>query len=358
MNNNLILAINPGSTSTKIAVYNGTELLIEKNIKHTTEELSQFDDMIGQYGFRKNLIIKELEINSINFDDIKIIIGRGGLLKPVESGIYNINEKMKEDLVQGAASSKHASNLGGLLADDFATQIPGAKAYIADPPVVDEMEILARITGHPKFKRKSLFHALNQKAIARQHAEFISTDYEKLNLIVAHLGGGISVGAHKKGRIMDVNNALDGEGPLSPERSGSLPIGDVVKLCFSGEYTFDEVKKMLVGHGGMSAHLGTNNTIEIEKKALNGNNEYKLILDAMIYQIAKYIGSMYSVLFCDVDAILITGGMAHSKYITEEISRRVKKMADVFVYPGENEMEALAFNGRMLLNGNIAVQEY
>jgi butyrate kinase len=279
------------------------------------------------------------------------------MLKPISSGVYLVNEAMKLDLHEHPIK-EHASNLGGLIADDIARALPNAKAYIADPVVVDELDEIARVAGHPLFKRISIFHALNQKAIARQHAKSIMKRYEDLNLIVVHMGGGITTGAHYKGRVIDVNQGLDGEGPFSPERSGTLPTGDLVRFCFSGQYTEKEVTKMVVGNGGIVAHLGTNSAYEAEQNAQNGDAKAKFILEAMAYQVAKSIGSMVPVLKGEVDAILLTGGVAHSKWITNLIIERVYKFAPVYIYPGEDEMRALAFNGLMVLKGEVEVKEY
>jgi butyrate kinase len=279
------------------------------------------------------------------------------MLKPISSGVYLVNEAMKLDLHEHPIK-EHASNLGGLIADDIARSLPNAKAYIADPVVVDELDEIARVAGHPLFKRISIFHALNQKAIARQHAKSIMKRYEDLNLIVVHMGGGITTGAHYKGRVIDVNQGLDGEGPFSPERSGTLPTGDLVRFCFSGQYTEKEVTKMVVGNGGIVAHLGTNSAYEAEQNAQNGDEKAKFILEAMAYQVAKSIGSMVPVLKGEVDAILLTGGVAHSKWITNLIIERVYKFAPVYIYPGEDEMRALAFNGLMVLKGEVEVKEY
>jgi len=264
---------------------------------------------------------------------------------------------MLEDLRNGVLG-QHASNLGGLIANDIAKSLSNTKAFIADPVVVDELEEVARISGHPLFQRISIFHALNQKAVARNYAKSISKDYNELNLIVAHLGGGISVGAHRKGRVIDVNQALNGEGPFSPERSGTLPVGDLVELCFSGKYSKKEIKEMITGKGGYVAYLGTNDAYEVEKRIDAGDERAKLIHEAMAYQVAKEIGAMYAVLMGDVDAILLTGGIAYDKKFVELIKMRVEKMAPVMVYPGEDEMRALAENGLMVLNGEITPLEY
>lgn len=354
---NYILAINPGSTSTKIAVYCNEEQIFIKTIRHSPEELSQFEKITDQYEYRKNIIIKELHEANIDMSKLRAVIGRGGLVKPIASGIYEVNEAMKQDLI-GGRMGEHASNLGGLIADDLAKALPDAKAYIADPVVVDEFEPLARYSGHPLFQRNSIFHALNQKAIARTYAKDMNRKYEDLNLVVAHLGGGISVGAHAKGRVIDVNQALDGDGPFSPERSGTLPIGAVMKAAYSGMYTYEDMKQMIKGKGGMCAYTGENDAYKVELAALDGNKEYYEVLEAMAYQIAKEIGAMATVLKGDVDAVLITGGMANSKWFCNFIIERVHKIAPVYIYPGEDEMRALASNALRALNGEADVLSY
>jgi butyrate kinase len=284
-------------------------------------------------------------------------MGRGGLLKPVQSGVYAVNEAMIDDL-SSCRYGEHASNLGGLIAHDIAQSLPDAKAYIANPVVVDELNDLARLSGHPKLPRRSIFHALNQKAVAREHAKQILKKYEDLNLIVVHLGGGITVGAHKKGRVSDVNQGLDGDGPYSPERSGTLPVGDLVKLCFSGEYTLKEVMSMIKGEGGLVAYLGTNSAREVEERAAEGDEYAKLIYDGMAYQVAKEVGAMAAVLDFNVDGILITGGIAHGKYFVNQIISQVHRLAPVHVYPGEDEMKALAMNGFRVLKGETEAKIY
>jgi butyrate kinase len=352
-----ILTINPGSTSTKIAVFKNTKPIFTKTISHPSEELKPFKKIADQYLFRKEIILKELKDADINLDLIRAVVGRGGVVKPIPSGVYTINEKLKFDLLNGTYG-EHASNLGGLIADDIAHNLPNAVAFIVDPVVVDELEDIARISGHPLLQRISIFHALNQKAVARGHAKAILKKYEELNLIVVHLGGGISVGAHKKGKVIDVNQALDGEGPFSPERSGTLPMGAFAKLCFSGKYSKDEVLKMIKGEGGMVAYLGTNNAYDAETRMMNGDENAKKILEAMAYQVSKEIGAMCTVLKCEVDAILITGGIAHSKWFVNQITERVYKIAPVHIYPGEDEMYALAVGGLMVLNEEAMALEY
>lgn len=358
MNTKLVLAINPGSTSTKVAVFNlENENIFQKNIKHSLKELEKFSTITDQHEFRKEIIIDELKSAEINLNDIVVIVGRGGLIKPIPSGVYRVNEAMKNDLRKGILG-EHASNLGGLIADEIASSIDGAQSFIADPVVVDELEPEARIAGHPLFERVSIFHALNQKAIAKAHAKTQNKSYKDLNLIVAHLGGGVSVGAHRKGRVIDVNQALDGEGPFSPERSGGLPAGALAKLCFSGKYTHAEVKKMITGQGGLTAYLDTNDALEVENRVKAGDEKATLIYKAMAYQVSKEIGACSAVLKGQVDAILITGGIAYDKDFVNWIKERVNFIAPVFVYPGEDEMKALASNGIELIKGETTALEY
>ena len=357
MENQKILVINPGSTSTKIAVYQNYTPLFLKNINHPIEQIRKYKRITDQYEFRKEIILKEVQMADIDLNSISIVIGRGGLVKPIESGIYEVNEAMRKDLMEGYLG-EHASNLGGLIAYDIAQTLTNVKALIADPVVVDEMQEVAKIAGHPKFKRYSIFHALNQKAIARSYALSHDKQYDELNLIVVHLGGGISVGAHCKGKVIDVNNALDGEGPFSPERSGTVPAGQLAKLCFSGEHDLDEIKKMIVGEGGLIAYLGTNDAYAVELRARSGDKEAKLIQDAMSYQVGKIIGEMAAVLHGSVDAILLTGGIANSSMVTDYIKNMVKFIAPVIVYPGEDEMKALAQNAIGVIKGEVKCKEY
>jgi butyrate kinase len=284
-------------------------------------------------------------------------MGRGGLTKPVKSGILKVNEAMLRDLRAGV-SGVHASNLGGLIAHELALSLPGAKAYTVDPVVVDELEDVARISGHPLFPKVSIFHALNQKATARIHAEKTGGRYEDLNLVVAHLGGGISVGAHRKGRVVDVNQALNGDGPFSPERSGTLPALALADACFSGKYTREDIAKMITGKGGYVAYLGTNSAAEVDERAASGDERAKLIRGAMACQTAKEIGAMAVVLEGKIDAILLTGGIAHSEAFTASLRAKIEFLAPVFVYPGENELFALAYNGGRILRGEAEIQEY
>ena len=321
------------------------------------DELLRYRNVTGQFDFRKGLIIDALVEEGIDVDSIKIIIGRGGLTYPLESGVYRVNHLMLKHVREGVLG-QHASNLGPMLADYIALQIPDARAFVADPVVTDELCEVARIAGHPAFKRQSIFHALNQKATARLHAEKSGRQYEELNLVVAHLGGGISVGAHKKGRVIDVNNAFDGEGPFSPERAGTLPAGQLISICFSHKYTEEQVRRMVVGEGGYVGYLGTNSALEVEKMAASGNQDARLIQEALCYQVAKMIGEMAVVLEGIIDGILLTGGLAFSETITELIADRVSFLAPVYIYPGEDELKALAMNALLAANGQIIIKEY
>ncbi|MGM0565848.1 MAG: butyrate kinase [Bacteroidota bacterium] len=352
-----ILAINPGSTSTKIAVYQNAKALFLKTLRHSTEELDRFEKITDQYEYRKEMIYQELEQAEIRLNLIRAVVGRGGLVKPIPSGVYRVNEAMKKDL-ENSPLGEHASNLGGLIADDIAKSLPNAEAFIADPVVVDEMHNLARYSGHPAFERVSIFHALNQKAVARSHAKSIMRKYEELNLIVVHLGGGISVGAHQKGKVIDVNQALDGDGPFSPERTGTLPVGALLKAAFSGKYSYDQMKKMVKGNGGIAAYLETNSAYDAEMRAADGDEKAQEVFEAMAYQVAKEVGAMSTVLRGEVDGILITGGIANSKWFVNLIIERVFKIAPVHVYPGEDEMRALATNGLLVLKGEVEPKEY
>lgn len=356
MKRHRILAINPGSTSTKVAVYEDKNLLKELVLRHSTEELKDFARVTDQFEFRKGIILDAVREAGIDIATLDAVIGRGGVLMPMESGVFEVNDAMKRDLA-ACPRGEHASNLGGLIAADIAEKI-GIPAYIADPVVVDELDEVARISGLPELERLSIFHALNQKAIARLYAEKVGRRYEDLNLIVAHLGGGISVGAHRKGRVVDVNNCLDGEAPLSPERAGTLPAGQLARMCFSGKYTQSEVLKMITGKGGMVAHLGTNDCREVEKRAAEGDKKAQLLMDALAYNTAKHIGAAGAVLAGKVDAVILTGGIAHDKNVTGYIAERVSFIAPVEVMPGENELEALALNALRILEGKDTLKEY
>ncbi|MBN2605505.1 MAG: butyrate kinase [Bacilli bacterium] len=351
-----ILAINPGSTSTKIAIYEDQELVFKKSIKHSSDIISSFSKIIDQFAFRKEAIIHALEESSYSIDSFDAIVGRGGLLKPIQGGTYLVNDEMI-DYMRQAPRGEHASNLGCVIAKELAN-INHKPAFIVDPVAVDEMDDIARFTGMPSIKRQSLFHALNQKATGLKAAEILGKKYTELDLIIAHLGGGISVGAHHLGRVIDVNNALDGDGPMSPERSGSVPLGPLYKMALSGKYTLKDIQRMNYGNGGMVAYLGTNDGFEIEKRIQNGDKEAKFILEVMCYQISKEIGSAATVLKGNVDAIVLTGGLAYDKLIIDFIKERTSFLGKIIVLPGEDEMEALAFGALRVLNGDETAKEY
>ena len=355
MNNFTILAINTGSTSTKAAVYRDETPILELSLSHSAEEIARFGSIPEQAEWRKELILKALEEKNIALDSFSAVIGRGGLLRPIESGAYIVTDAMVEEL--RTTPQQHASNLSAPIALQIA-QICGVKAYIADPVVVDEFIELARHSGIKQIPRRSIFHALNQKATARLYAEQIGTPYEELNLIVAHLGGGISVAAHCKGRAIDCNNALDGEGPVAPERAGTIPAGDLVDLCYSGQYSKKEVRALLVGKGGLVSLTGSNSVKDIVQRADEGDKEARLAIDVMVYTVAKQIGQMAVALKGEVDAILLTGGIAHSKAITEAISDYCHFLAPIEVYPGENELQSLAMNALRVLRGEMNAKIY
>lgn len=351
-----VLVINPGSTSTKIGVFEDETLLLEQTLRHATEKIAQFSSIIDQYEFRKEAILQVLADENIKLSTLDAVCGRGGLLRPIEGGTYSVNDAMIEDLKTGYFG-QHASNLGGILAREIATELM-IPSFIVDPVVVDEMTSIARISGSPLIQRKSIFHALNQKAVARRYAKEIGKKYEDLRLIITHMGGGITIGAHASGKVIDVNNGLHGDGPFSPERAGSVPIGDLVELCFSGTFYRDDITKSLVGEGGLVGYLGTNDAVEVEKKIEAGDEEAKLIYDAMAYQIAKEIGSAATVLEGRVDAIILTGGIAYGKAFVENISSKVRWISDIAVYPGEDELQALAEGAIRVLAGEEQAKVY
>lgn len=352
----MILTINPGSTSTKIALFNDLDLVVNDTVRHSQKILQKFEELIDQLGMRKKLIVKFLKKNKIKMEDIEGFIGRGGLVKPVTSGIYKVNEEMLEDL-RSNKYGEHASNLGGIIAYELAKSV-GKDAYIADPVVVDEMSSVAKISGLNGISRRPLWHALNQKAVARKYAEKVGLRYEDVNLIVAHLGGGISVGIHKRGRVTDVNNALDGDGPFSPERTGSLPIGSVIDLAFSGQYSKEQLAKLNHGFGGVSSYLDTNDVKKVSEMINNDDVFAQRVIKAMVYQIAKEIGSLYAITRGNLNAIIITGGLAYNQDVLQPLLEYLDHLGQVIVYPGEDELEALAYNMYRLLNDEIKLSEY
>lgn len=352
----IILAINPGSTSTKLALYKNMKLLEQKTLRHKTSTLSTFDTVYSQKDYRLHLILDFIKESKINLKDIDVYIGRGGLIKPVKSGIYEVNNLMIEDLKE-AKYGEHASNLGAIIAKELA-DMNNKPSYIADPVVVDEMASHAKLSGLNGITRKPIWHALNQKAVGKKYAKKNGLDYKDLNLIIAHLGGGISVGLHKLGRVSDVNNALDGDGPFSPERTGSLPVGEVYDLAFSGQYTHEQLKKLTSGFGGMVSYLNTSDAEQVSQMINEGHVFAKRVIKAMVYQIAKEIGSLYAVTRGNLDAIIITGGLAYNQDILQPLLEYIDHLGDIAVLPGEDELEALAFNVVELYKENQELKRY
>ena len=358
-----LLVINPGSTSTKVAVYEDEQPLFIETIRHSAEELAPFASVLDQYEFRLARVWELVEEWGISLTSLSAVVGRGGLLRPIPSGTYRVNDRMVARLSEPDQEREHASNLGGLLAGEVASTA-GVPAFIVDPVCVDEFDDIARISGLPEIERKSLSHALNLKAVSRRAARNLGRPYPELNLVVVHLGGGISVTAHRGGRMVDVNQALDGTGPFAPERAGGVPVGDVVRMCFGVEpfedydLTYDDMFKKLAGRGGLVAHLGTNSAVEVERRIAEGDAHARLIYEAMAYQIAKEIAAMSSVLKGMVDAIVITGGVAHSEMLLGWVRERVDWIAPILVYPGEDEMLALALGALRVLQGEEEARTY
>lgn len=336
------LVINPGSTSTKLAVFENEELVVKESVRHSSKRLSKFDDLSAQIPFRKKVIHEFLKRNKIKLEDLDGFIGRGGLMKPVKSGIYKVNDDMVKDL-SSCKYGVHASNLGGLLAKELADKV-GKDAFIADPVVVDEMSSVAKISGLNGISRTPIWHALNQKAVAKKYAASLNKKYEHMNLIVAHLGGGISVGLHKRGRVTDVNNALDGDGPFSPERTGGLPVKGVYELAFSGQYSMEQIQKLNHGFGGLVSYLNTNDAEKVSEMIYDGHVIAKRVMKAMVYQIAKEIGGLYAVTRNNLDAIILTGGLAYNQDVIQPLLEYLDHLGEIIVYPGEDELEALNYN--------------
>lgn len=350
------LIINPGSTSTKIGVFEDETLLFEETLRHSTEEIAQYASIVDQKDFRKNIIINLLKEKDFDINSLNMIVGRGGMLKPIPGGTYAVSDALLEDLKIGV-QGQHASNLGGILAREIGDSI-GVPSYIVDPVVVDELMPEARLSGVPELPRLSVFHALNQKAVAKRYAKEAGKAYDSLNLIVVHMGGGVSVGAHKAGKVIDVFNALDGDGAFSPERAGGVPSGALIKLCFSGKYSEKEIYKKICGNGGFNAYVNTNDMRDVAKMVDGGDEHAKLVRDAFILQVAKDMGSMACVLEGKVDQIIITGGIAYDKYVVSQLKERAGWIAPVTVYPGEDELLALVQGGLRVLNGEEKAMEY
>lgn len=350
-----ILVINPGSTSTKVALYDDERPLVDITLRHDYDTLRRYEHIADQMEWRRDIILQALDDHGYGIGELAAVAGRGGLTKPIEGGIYEVNEAMVHDLRH--PWMEHACNLGGLISYEIACQA-GVKAYIADPGVVDEMDEMTHLTGLPQIRRISIFHALNQRATARRHAAGCGCRYEDMNLIIAHMGGGISVGAHCRGRVIDNNNALNGDGSFTPERAGTLPAISLVEMCYSGRYTQNEIKKLLAGKGGLTAHLGTNSVVEVVERIEQGDEQAKMVLDAMCYNVSKQIGSMAAVLGGKVDGILLTGGIAWCDYVVSRITDRCSFIAPVSVYAGEIEMEALADSTLAVLRGEREAKIY
>ena len=350
------LVINPGSTSTKVGVFEDETLLFEETLRHPTEEIAKYATIIDQKDVRKAIILDFLKEKDCDPRSLDVIVGRGGLLKPIHGGTYAVSDALLADLEKGV-QGQHASNLGGILAREIGDEL-GLPSYIVDPVVVDELTDKARLSGMPELPRRSIFHALNQKAVARRYAKEHGARYEDLNLIVIHMGGGVSVGAHDHGKVVDVNNILDGEGCFSPERSGTVPVGDLVKMCFSGQYTQKEIYKKICGGGGFNAYLHTNDARVVEKMVKEGSAEAKLVQDAFYYQIAKDAGAMAAVLCGKVDQIILTGGIAYDPYTREVLEKYLGFIAPITVYPGEDELLALCQGALRVVTGEEQAKEY
>ncbi len=357
MVNNDILVIYPETVSTQIALYKANSLLFLKNIRHKPEELARLKEPDKKLELRTQAVMRELEENDTELNHIEIVVGRGGLLKPLNAGVYEVNQKMVDDLKKGTEGWHH-TNHGGMIAFEVAKKI-GARPILADPVSVDEMDDIARVSGHPKFQRRSVFHSLNQKFYARKYAQAHHKKYEEVNLIMVTVGmGGISVAAHRGGRVVDVNNAYDGDGPFSIKRTGSLPVGDLLRMAFSGDYTYDEMVRMITKEGGYAAYLGTSNINEIDQMMAEGDEKALFISDACAYQVSKEIGAMYAVLEGKVDAIILTGNIFHSERFLENVKRRVGTIAEFALYPSVNDVEALAENAFLVMKGELDVQQY
>ena len=363
----LLLVVNTGSTSTKIAVYDSGEKLFEKNLTHTAEEISQYGSVMDQTPMRRDAIIDFLYEKGVALESIDIAMARGGLITPIRTGVYEVNQDMR-DALMAAKEGAHACNLSALIADDIAVMVNEAReakgmearcrAFIADPPMADEMLPEVKVGGLPEFPRRTLFHALNSRAMVRRYARGVGKTNKEVTVIVAHMGGGSSVSLHRNGLVIDTNDALGGDGPISPERAGSVPAFPLVEKCFSGKWTKEQIKKRLVGRGGAVAYFGTNDLREVAARANAGETECDTFLRGYCVSVAKYIASLSAVVCGEVDAIILTGGIAHNAAIVEDITRRVRFIAPVEVYAGENELESLAENGYGILAGEFEIKYY
>ena len=350
-----VLVINPGATSTKVAVFEEEQELLKKSIVHTAQELEGFDRVIDQADFRQRAVLEAVAEGGFRLEDFDAVCGRGGLYRPIPSGTYAVSDRVMQDVEQ-APYGEHPSNLGAYLARRIGDLV-GIPAFFVDPVCVDEMTEVAHVSGFAEFRRLSQFHALNQKAVAKRYAKEIGKSYESLNLIVCHMGGGVSVGAHVKGEVVDTGNALEGEGPFSPERSGTLPSGALVDLCFSGKYTEQEIRRMITGNGGLLAYTGSTDMQELMRRAAT-DAKVQEVIDAFHYQIGKEIGAMAAAMCGRVDAVILTGGIAHNEFVVRYIEQHCSFIAPVSVYPGENELESLVANALVVLRGTIVPKVY
>lgn len=342
-----VLVINPGSVSTKLAVYTEEDCISFSTIFHDTDSIKKYKSIYEQKDMRTEVVFKWLKSDGISLESLRAVVGRGGLLRPMPGGTYKITKKMLDDLKIGY-QGQHASNLGGIIAFKIAKEA-NIPSFIVDPVSVDEFEDVARISGIPEISRKSLLHSLNIKAVTRRVCSRIGKDFYSSSYIVAHLGGGISVASIKNGKVVDVNNANE-QGPFSPERAGDIPARGIMEMCFSGKYTHEEMKKKVIGQAGLTAYLKTSDGKIINKMIEDGNENAKLILNAMAYQIAKEIGSMATVLKGQIDAIILTGGLAYNKMLINWITEMISFIAPIEIVPGENEMLALAEGAFRVLN--------
>lgn len=351
-----IFVINPGSTSTKLALFENESPVWQSNIPYLHDRLAPFKSAMEQLEMRRSDIIKVLEEKNTDVRSLSAVVSRGGPFKPLESGTFRIHPQLLSDIQAGRIQAEHISNIGVFLADRFVrnTDVP---AFFVDPVSVDEFESVARLSGMPEIERRSLVHALNIRAVARKAADRLGRSFSDLNFVIAHLGGGISICPLKRGRIVDANNAVE-EGPFSPERSGALPASSLVALCYSGKFTVAEMKKKIVGLGGLIAYLGTNDARIVERRIAEGDSRAELVYRAMAYQISKEIGAMAAVLSGEIDGVVLTGGLAHSKLLTEWINERVSFFGPVFIFPGEIEMEALALGVLRVLRGEEKSKSY
>ena len=366
----IVLVVNTGSITTKFAVYRDGEPILDQKLEHSVEELSQFADVMDQDQMRTDKILGALREKGIRLEDIDIVMARGGLFTPCITGVYNVNADMRE-VLSTSRDGNHACNLSALIGDNIAHEINELRekegltprfgtcvAYVADPPMADEMLPECHVGGIPEFPRKTLFHALNTRAIMRQFLRDTGRKAEDTTAVICHMGGGVTISLHRGGRVIDTSHGLGGDGPITPERAGCCPPYPLIDMCFSGKYTKEEIKKKLIGHGGAVAYFGTNDMRVVVRRAKEGIPEYVVFMKAFVLNIAKYIVAQAAVVDGKVDVIILTGGVAYSKDITDAITRKVEWVAPVKVYPGENELNSLAENGYIILAGATKIHTY